>query len=112
MPSQTQFRIFLVDNDPIVVRVLIYRQRPHHAVRGGACRDFSCASTGPIDAKISAASTLVRTIPDELLATAQRALDSVKSAGGRQTRLDHIADSQALKRHARRACVLTVGQST
>jgi len=79
---------------------------------GGACRDFSRASTGPIDAKIPADSTLVSTIPDDLLATAERALNSVKSAGGRQARLDHIADSETLKRHACRACVLNVGQST
>jgi Diguanylate cyclase, GGDEF domain len=78
---------------------------------GGGRGDCPRSSTRSIDADSSAGAALVDSAPDDLIATAERALESAKSAGGHQARLDDIADSEALKQHLRATYDLSLGRS-
>jgi len=64
---------------------------------GGGCRDSSRSSIRYIDADSSAEATLVRALPDDLIVTAERALNSARSAGGNQARVDNMADLETFK---------------
>jgi diguanylate cyclase (GGDEF)-like protein len=64
---------------------------------GGGCRESSRSSVRSIDADSSAEATLVGTLPDDLIATAGHALNSARSAGGHQARVDNMAGPETLK---------------
>jgi diguanylate cyclase (GGDEF)-like protein len=70
---------------------------------GGGCRESAVSGASLRDANRSAEAALVNTGPDELIASAERALDGARSAGGHQARLDDITDSDTLKQPPRRA---------
>jgi diguanylate cyclase (GGDEF)-like protein len=78
---------------------------------GGGYRHCSRSSTRSIEADSAAAAALVDSAPEDLIATAERALESARSAGGHQARLDGIADSETLKRHPRATYDQSLGRS-
>jgi diguanylate cyclase (GGDEF)-like protein len=59
---------------------------------GGGCRDSSRPTTRNAGADSSPRSLLASAVPDDLIAAAEQALKSAKSAGGHQAKLLAIAD--------------------
>jgi diguanylate cyclase (GGDEF)-like protein len=59
---------------------------------GGGCRDSSRSTTRNTDADRSAETPLAVAVPDDLIAAAEQALKSARSAGGHQARLVDVAD--------------------
>src|ERR1700730_11658025 len=59
---------------------------------GGGCRDSSRPTTRNAAADSYARGLLAGAVPDDLIAAAEQALNSAKSAGGHQARLVDIAD--------------------